>query len=46
MAPEVVERKNYSYPIDLWSCGIIFFEMSTGELPFTSLFDDIYVDFM
>ena len=46
MAPEVVERKKYSYAIDLWSCGIVFFEMSTGELPFASLFDDTYVDFM
>jgi len=28
MAPELVEEKPYNYNVDLWSFGIILFELS------------------
>ena len=33
MAPESLKRNEYSYKTDLWSVGVIFFEMLTGETP-------------
>lgn len=34
MAPELVEEKPYNYSVDLWSFGIILYELSQGEPPF------------
>lgn len=34
MAPEVIQRKPYSFEIDLWSLGVTIYEMLTGRLPF------------
>ena len=31
-APEVVLKKQYSYPIDMWSMGIVFYELYTKQL--------------
>ena len=34
-APEVMKNLgDYSYPIDLWSCGCVFAEMLTGKILF------------
>ena len=39
-APEVISGKLYAGPeIDVWSCGVIFFVMVCGRLPF----DDEYI---
>lgn len=35
MAPEVLNGKKYNHKADVWSLGIIFFEMITGFMPFT-----------
>lgn len=35
MAPEVLNGKFYNHKADVWSLGIIFFEMITGFTPFT-----------
>jgi serine/threonine-protein kinase ULK/ATG1 len=35
MAPEVLNGKTYNHKADVWSLGIIFFEMLTGFMPFT-----------
>lgn len=35
MAPEVLNGKRYNHKADVWSLGIIFFEMITGFTPFT-----------
>ena len=34
MAPEIMRNKKYNQKSDLWSIGIIFFEMLTGNTPF------------
>lgn len=34
MAPEVLNGKMYNHKADVWSLGIIFFEMLTGFTPF------------
>ena len=40
MAPEVMEAKGYSFPVDIWSLGIILYEMTCGTLPFGPNFED------
>lgn len=34
MAPEMIRRERYSNKSDLWSVGVIFFEMLTGRTPY------------
>ena len=34
MAPEILENKEYNYKIDLWSLGIIIYQMCFNEYPF------------
>jgi serine/threonine protein kinase len=36
MAPEIMKNQKYGYKSDLWSVGIIFYEMLVGETPFKS----------
>jgi len=33
-APEVFLQQTYSYEIDLWSVGVMFYELVTGRKPF------------
>jgi serine/threonine protein kinase len=55
LAPEIVARRKYSYPVDWWALGLLLCEMLTGELPFRAggpngdencalLFSQIYGD--
>lgn len=34
MAPEVFDREYYSYGVDVWSFGVVMFEMGIGKVPF------------
>jgi len=34
MAPETLAGKGYSFPVDLWSLGIVIFEFMAGFVPF------------
>jgi serine/threonine protein kinase len=36
VAPEMIRREHYSYPIDWWALGILAFELLFGASPFAS----------
>lgn len=36
MAPERVSGKEYSFPSDIWSAGMVIYELATGRYPFTT----------
>ena len=35
LAPEQIGRQGHSAPVDLWSLGVVLYELSTGVHPFT-----------
>ena len=35
MAPEVMEKKSYSFSVDFFALGVIAYELMFGERPFT-----------
>jgi len=35
MAPEMLRKEQYSYPVDIWSIGCMMHELLCGEPPFT-----------
>lgn len=40
LAPEVLKRPYFARPSDIWSCGIVFVAMLTGELPWADTTDE------
>jgi len=34
MSPQLVEEEKYSLKADIWSLGIVFYELLTGSRPF------------
>lgn len=34
-APEVLKEKRYSYEVDIWAAGLIFYRLLMGEYPYT-----------
>jgi serine/threonine protein kinase len=34
MAPQILKKQKYSYKCDIWSLGIMTYEMLVGKFPF------------
>ena len=34
LAPEIIQRKEYSYKVDWWALGVMFYEIMFGDSPF------------
>ena len=34
IAPEIIEPNPYTHKVDIWSFGIILYELATGKTPF------------
>lgn len=34
MAPEMVERRQYAKPVDIWAAGVLLHVLLSGTLPF------------
>ena len=34
MAPEIITKSNYDYKVDIWSLGILLYELLHGKVPF------------
>jgi serine/threonine protein kinase len=41
VAPEVLQRRGYSYEVDVWSAGIIAHALLTSKLPWPECNDDL-----
>lgn len=37
MAPEVIRSEPYSFPVDVWSYGVVLWEILTGDEPYKNL---------
>lgn len=37
MAPEILNGRMYNHKADVWSLGVVYFEMITGFTPFTGI---------
>lgn len=36
MSPEILKKEEYNHLTDIWSAGILFYEMLTGFVPFVA----------
>ena len=41
MAPEVIQRRRYGKPIDVWSTGVLLHILLSGTMPFLGTKDTI-----
>jgi len=42
MAPEIMKNTGYSFNVDLWSLGIVLYELMCGKVPFGEDLDEPY----
>ncbi|KAJ8399071.1 hypothetical protein AAFF_G00414500 [Aldrovandia affinis] len=43
IAPEIYQKRTYTFPVDWWSFGVLLFEMLTGDAPFYGAdYDELY----
>lgn len=43
IAPEVLNDTGYSFPVDIWSLGIVFYELMNLQIPFNATnFPDLF----
>jgi serine/threonine-protein kinase ULK2 len=40
MSPQVLKQKNYSNKTDIWSLGVVYYELLFGRLPFVGKSED------
>ena len=43
MAPEILEGRPYDYKCDIWSSGIILYELLTNKFPFNTKVSNIII---
>merc|ERR1719478_245549 len=36
LSPEIIRDRPYAYKSDVWSCGVVLFEMATLQRPFSA----------
>ncbi len=39
MAPELLEGKKYDYTCDIWSVGVVYYQLLTGQYPYNAIND-------
>ncbi|CAK84769.1 unnamed protein product (macronuclear) [Paramecium tetraurelia] len=42
MAPEILQGKGYTFPVDIWSIGICMYEFMCGQVPYAEEAEDPY----
>jgi cGMP-dependent protein kinase 1 len=40
MAPEIMEKRGYSFSVDIWSLGVLIYELICGKLPYGQFTSD------
>lgn len=45
MAPEMIQAKEYSYEVDIWSTGICLYEFMCGKVPYGDEHEDPFYIF-